>query len=120
LRHRNIAHAGNRLPIGLIRPAFTCFSEMEYKNLNHLILIPLGPGATREGRHPTKVCGGRSGALLRRQLKAVTDTQLGQNVGRPGRVGLELMAQSADEDSKILHLIGLRRAPDLAQQMAVG
>jgi hypothetical protein len=55
LRHWNVATSRKSLPIGLIRPALTCFSEMEYKNLNHLILIPLGLGATREGRRPTKV-----------------------------------------------------------------
>src|SRR5262249_13863179 len=59
-------------------------------------------------------------ALLCRQLQAVADTKLVQDVRRPGRVRFELVAQAADKAPKILHLIGLRRAPDLAQQMAMG
>src|SRR2546423_5849424 len=61
-----------------------------------------------------------SGALFRRQLQAVADPELGQDVGWAGRVGFELLPQAADKDSQILHLFGLRRAPDLAQQGAGG
>src|SRR5260370_29802519 len=61
-----------------------------------------------------------SDALIGRELEAVADAEFGQDVGRAGRVGFELLPQPADKDPQILHLFGLRRAPDLAQQMAVG
>ena len=53
-------------------------------------------------------------------MQAVADAELGQDVGRPGRVGFELVAQSTDEDPQILNLLGLRRTPPHAQQMAMG
>src|SRR5690348_14903847 len=61
-----------------------------------------------------------SDALLRRELQAVADAELGQDMGRAGRVELELLPQPANEDPQILHLFALRRAPDLPEQMPVG
>src|SRR6266478_5063233 len=58
-------------------------------------------------------------ALLRRQLQPVADPELGQYVGRPRRVGLQLLPQPANTDPEILDLLGLRRPPHLAQQLAV-
>src|SRR6266478_7869295 len=58
-------------------------------------------------------------ALLRRQLQPVADPEFGQDVGRPRRVGLQLLPQPANKDPEILDLLGLRRPPYLAQQLAV-
>src|SRR5215472_17655373 len=84
--------------------------------------IRLGSSLDRGSRpEPLRSAGwGRSSTLLGRQLQAVADPKLGQDVGRPSWVGFELVAQPADEDPEILHLFGLRRAPDLAQQVAMG
>jgi hypothetical protein len=58
-------------------------------------------------------------ALLGRQLKAIPDPKLGQEVGRAGRVGFELLPKTSYEDPKILDLIGVRRPPNLPQQVAL-
>src|ERR1700760_3515626 len=63
---------------------------------------------------------GCSDARSRRELQAVADTELGEDMSRAGRVGFELLPQSTDKHPQILHLFGLRRAPDLAQKMAMG
>src|SRR5437763_3115120 len=68
-------------------------------------------------RRAATVC---SGPLLGRELQAVADAELGQDVSWAGRVGFELLPQPADKDPQILHFLGLRRAPHLAQQMAMG
>src|SRR5437763_17203229 len=47
-----------------------------------------------------------SGALLGRELQAVADAELGQDVGRAGRVGFELLPQPAAKDPQILHFFG--------------
>jgi len=60
------------------------------------------------------VCSGRQRALLGRQLQAVADPELGQDVSRTGRIGFDLLPQPADEHPKILHFLGLCRAPHLA------
>src|SRR5579863_345449 len=59
-------------------------------------------------------------ALLRRQLQAITDPQLGEDMSRPRRVRLELLPEPADENPQILHFVRLRRPPDFAQQVFVG
>ncbi len=38
---------------------------------------------------------------------------------RPGRIGFEFLPQSANEDPQILDFIHMRRAPHLAQQLAM-
>jgi hypothetical protein len=60
----------------------------------------------------TKLC---SGALLGRELQSVTDAEFGENVGRAGRVGFELLPQAADKDPEVMHLLGLCWPPELAQ-----
>jgi hypothetical protein len=60
------------------------------------------------------VCSGRQRALLGRQLQAVADPELGQDVSRTGRIGFDLLPQPANEHPKILHFLGLCRAPHLA------
>ena len=52
-------------------------------------------------------------------MQAVTHPELCQDVGRPGRIGFELLPQSADEHPEVLYLFGLCRTPDLAQQLAM-
>src|SRR5258708_40100229 len=61
-----------------------------------------------------------SDALIGRELEAVADAEVGQDVGRAGRGGFELLPQPADKDPQILDLFGLRPAPALAPAMAVG
>src|SRR5205085_12316185 len=41
-------------------------------------------------------------------------------MGWAGRIGFELLPQPADEDAQILHLLRLRRPPNLTQQLAMG
>src|SRR5271169_6485328 len=60
------------------------------------------------------------GALLGRELEAIADAQFGQEMRRTGRVGFELLPQPADKHSKVLYVLSVCRAPDLAQQLAVG
>src|SRR4051794_41681237 len=55
----------------------------------------------------------RRGALFRRQLQAITDPELGQDMGRAGRGGFELLPPAANEDTEALHIFGLTRSPDL-------
>jgi len=63
--------------------------------------------------------GEASCALIRRQLQAITDPKLGQDVRRARRVRFELLPEAPDEHPEILHLIAVRRPPNLAQQMPV-
>ena len=55
------------------------------------------------------------GALFRRQLQPVADPEFGQDMGRAGRIGFELLPQAADEDAQVLHLLCLRWTPDFTQ-----
>src|SRR5207249_3004323 len=57
--------------------------------------------------------------LLRRQLQAIADAEFGEDMGRPGGVGFQLLPQPAYENTKILNLLGLRGSPDFAQQLAM-
>src|SRR4051812_9222013 len=57
--------------------------------------------------------------LLRRQLQAITNPKLGQNMLRARRVVLEFLAKTADEHPEVLNLLGMRRSPDLPQQIAM-
>ena len=52
-------------------------------------------------------------------LQAITDPKLGQNMLRARRVVFKLLAQTADEHPEVLNLLGVRRPPDLPQQMAM-
>ena len=54
-----------------------------------------------------------------RQLEPVTHPKFRQDMGRAGRIGFQLLPQTADEYPKVLHLLGLRRSPDFAQQLAM-
>jgi hypothetical protein len=58
----------------------------------------LPAGFTRERGSLDAACG----ALLRRQLQAVAGPEFGQDMGRPGRVGFQLLSQTADEDAQVL------------------
>jgi hypothetical protein len=41
LRHWNLAHAGNYCRFACPAPALSCFPKAQFKNFNHLVLIPL-------------------------------------------------------------------------------
>src|SRR5579862_7307070 len=58
--------------------------------------------------------------LLWLQSQTIADTEFGEDVRWSRRVRFELLAQPADKHPQILHFVGLRRSPNLAQQMAVG
>ena len=53
-------------------------------------------------------------------LEAVTDSGFGQKVFGLGRVILELLAQVADIDAQVMAALDVGRAPDFAQQVALG
>ena len=49
----------------------------------------------------------------------VADADLGQQVARPRRIGFDLAAQRAHVDAQVLRRFDMRRAPHLAQQLAM-
>jgi hypothetical protein len=75
----------------------------------------LATGAAASRRRFDGFPRSNSDPLFERQLQAIADAEFGQDVGRSRRVGFELLPQPADEDAQILHFVGLRRSPDLAQ-----
>ena len=58
--------------------------------------------------------------LLRWQLKAIADPELGQDMGRTGRIGFELLPKAPDEHAQVLHVIAVRGSPYLAEKVPVG
>src|SRR5215472_15296881 len=52
-------------------------------------------------------------------FEPVPDPGFGDDVTRRGGIGLEFLAELADEDSKILDLLGALSAPDCAEKSAV-
>src|SRR3954451_18105458 len=71
------------------------------------------PGATRSAM-PIRRLAPRSV----RGAQPVADARLGEDVARPGRVGLDLLAQAPDVDPHVLR-VGLA-APDLLEEELVG
>src|SRR2546429_76342 len=85
-----------------------------------------GPGAARRraggaararGVSRRGVVAAEPARLLRRE--AVAHTRLGQEIPGAGGLGLELVAQVRQVDAHVVGLVGMRRPPDVAEQLRV-
>jgi hypothetical protein len=97
----------------LLKPSIEVRQLAKEALSKHLDPDPIGKSRACRDREDA-VCSGRQRALLGRQLQAVADPELGQDVSRTGRIGFDLLPQPANEHPKILHFLGLCRAPHLA------
>src|SRR5207247_630827 len=73
---------------------------------------PLARGVSRRG-----VVAAAPARLLRRE--AVAHTRLGQEIPGAGGLGLELVAQVRQVDAHVVGLVGMRRPPDVTEQLRV-
>src|SRR5580658_2758705 len=72
------------------------------------------------GPRPHRTSAELSSRNLVEEFQPISDTGFGDDIDRPVRMRLDLLAQEADEGAQILDVLGIGGAPDLLQHEAMG